>query len=134
MGIFVKETDMKNKEAIFGALSSFLRSENFVGKREFISRMGGLQFLAATLHEKSNSERLLKKVLILMYDLVLNDDNIFEDNETFVRKTFGEQMNIVDRLIEILMDSSEKQIGVPSTWDLREFILLNLFKIFQVCP
>ena len=42
MGIFVKEDDMKCKEAIFGALSSFLRSENFVGKREFIAKMGGL--------------------------------------------------------------------------------------------
>jgi len=42
MGTFVHESNMKNKEAIFGALSSFLRSENFVGKREFISKMGGL--------------------------------------------------------------------------------------------
>ena len=62
--------------------------------------------MAATLHEKSNSERLLKKVLILMYDLVLNDDSIFEDNATMVRKTFGEQMNILDRLCELLMDAS----------------------------
>lgn len=74
---FVKETEMANKEALFGSLSSFLRSENFAGKREFISKMGGLQFLAATVHEKTNSERLLKKVIILMYDLVLNDDGIF---------------------------------------------------------
>lgn len=97
---------MKNKEAVFGSLSSFLRSENFPGKREFIDKMGGLQFLAATLHEKTNSERLLKKVLILMYDLVLNDDSIFEDNPTLVRKTFGEQMNILDRLCELLMEAS----------------------------
>jgi len=133
MGTFVKENDMKNKEAVFGSLSSFLRSENFVGKREFIQKMGGLQFLAATMHEQANSERLIKKVLILMYDLVLNDDGIFEDNPTYVRKCFGEQMNILDRLIELLMEAS-KQINVPSTWDLREFILLTLFRIFQVCP
>lgn len=42
MQTFVKETDMKSKEAVFGSLSSFLRSENFPGKREFISKMGGL--------------------------------------------------------------------------------------------
>lgn len=124
---------MSNKESVFGALSSFLRSENFAGKREFISKMGGIQFLAATLHEKSNSERLLKKVIILMYDLALNDDGIFVENPTLVRKTFGNQMNILDRLSELLMAASEK-IGVPSTWDLREFILLTLFKIFQICP
>jgi len=45
--------------------------------------------LAATIHEKENSDRLLKKVLILMYDLVLNDDGIFEENPTYVRKAFG---------------------------------------------
>jgi len=89
MNQFVKETEMANREAIFGSLSSFLRSENFAGKREFISKMGGLQFLAATLHEKSNSERLLKKVLILMHDLVINDDGIFVENPTLVRKTIG---------------------------------------------
>jgi len=104
MQTFVKEEDMKNKEATFGSLSSFLRTQNFTGKREFISKMGGLQFLAATIHEKENSDRLLKKVLILMYDLVLNDDGIFEENPTYVRKAFGTQMSILDRLFEILME------------------------------
>ena len=42
-------------------------------------------------------------------------------------------MNFLDRLCEMLMDASEK-IGVPSTWDLREFILLTLFRVFQICP
>lgn len=133
MNQFVKETEMPNKEAIFGSLSSFLRSENFAGKREFISKMGGLQFLAATIHEKTNSERLLKKVIILMYDLVLNDDGIFVETPQFVRKTFGQQMSVLDRLFDMLMSASEK-IGVPSTWDYREFILLTIFKIFQICP
>lgn len=133
MNQFVKETEMANREAVFGSLSSFLRSENFAGKREFISKKGGLQFLAATLHEKTNSERLLKKVLILMHDLVLNDDGIFVENPTLVRKTIGQQMNFLDRLFEMLMAASEK-IGVASTWDLREFILLTMFRVFQICP
>lgn len=107
---FVKEEDMRNKEAIMGCISSFIRSENFDGKREFIGKMGGLQFLAANLHEKANSIRLLKKILILMYDLVLNDDTIFEENPTMVRKTFADQMNIMDRMIELLMEASD-QIG-----------------------
>jgi len=133
MQVFVKEDDMKNKEAVFGSLSSYLRGENFAGRREFISTMGGLQFLAAVLHEKTNSERLLKKAIIMMYDLVLNDDGIFKEDPTCVRKTFGGQMNILDRLLEILMEASAK-IGVASTWDLREFLLLTLFKVFQICP
>lgn len=43
----------------------------------------------------------------LMFDLALNDENIFEDNKTCVRKTLGDQMNIVERLIEILSDEGE---------------------------
>jgi len=42
MNQFIQEDDMKNKEAVFGSLSSFLRSENFPGKREFINKFGGL--------------------------------------------------------------------------------------------
>jgi len=39
---FVEENEDMNKEAAFGALSSFLRAENFNSKREFINKMGGL--------------------------------------------------------------------------------------------
>jgi hypothetical protein len=48
---FVKEENLKNKEGVLGALSSFLRADNFHSKREFINKRGGLQFLAAILHE-----------------------------------------------------------------------------------
>ncbi len=33
-----------------------------------------------------------------MHDLVLNDESIFIDNPTCVRKTFGEQMSFTDRM------------------------------------
>lgn len=90
-----------------GALSSFLRSENFNSKREFIGKMGGLQFLAQTLNDKQNaSVRLTKKVCILMYDLALNDENIFEEQPTMVRKCYGDQMEIINRLMELLTEAS----------------------------
>jgi|TARA_B110000285_G_C14970121_1_gene536131 hypothetical protein len=37
-----------------------------------------------------------------MYDLVLNDEMIFEGEPTLVRKTFGEQMGVMERLMAIL--------------------------------
>lgn len=77
---FVEENDLKNKEAVLGALSSFLRAENFNSKREFVGKMGGLQFLAVILNNKEFSLRLHKKALILMHDLAINDENIFEEN------------------------------------------------------
>jgi hypothetical protein len=42
MNKFVEENNLKNKEAVLGALSSFLRAENFNSKREFVGKMGGL--------------------------------------------------------------------------------------------
>lgn len=38
--------------------------------------MGGLQFLAALLHDRSFTVRLHRKVMTLLYDLVINDENI----------------------------------------------------------
>lgn len=77
---FCTEDKIENREAAMGAISSFLRADNFNSKREFIGKMGGLQFLAQTLNDKENaSVRLTKKVTILMYDLALNDESIFED-------------------------------------------------------
>jgi len=76
---FVDEQEQTNKEAVLGALSSFLRAENFNSKREFIGKMEGLSFLTSILKEKQYSARLIKKCMILMYDLALNDDNIFEE-------------------------------------------------------
>lgn len=104
---FVEENEDMNKEAVFGALSSFLRAENFNSKREFINKMGGLQFLASSILNENFSVRLQKKILILMYDLVLNDEMIFEDQPILVRKTLGEQMGVMERLIQILKKSGE---------------------------
>jgi hypothetical protein len=40
-----------------------------------------------------------------MYDLVLNDEMIFEEEPSMVRTTFGEQMGVMERLIAILKKS-----------------------------
>ena len=50
--------------------------------------MNGLKFVKCLL-EQNSSPKLQKKVLILIYDLILNDENIFKDNPNFVRKSFG---------------------------------------------
>lgn len=68
-----------------------------------------------------------------MYDLLLNDDTIFVENPKMVRETFGKQMSVTEKMIELLMNSSQN-ITKAGTWDLREYILLSLFRIFQVCP
>ena len=66
-----------------------------------------------------------------MYDLVLNDENIFENNPTYVRKTFGTKTNIIKKMFELLEKASE---NILTNWDVREYIFHNLFRIFQTCP
>jgi len=73
---------MAGKEAVFSALSSFIRGMNFEGKRRFITEFDGLTFISSLLTDEiaTASLRLYKKVLILIQDLVVNDDNIMKDN------------------------------------------------------
>jgi len=66
----VEEKNIKNKEAIFGALSSFIRGVNLTVKTEFITNRNGVEFLALILLEKTISLRLQKKVLFLINELV----------------------------------------------------------------
>mmetsp|Transcript_31176 Transcript_31176/g.47708 ORF Transcript_31176/g.47708 Transcript_31176/m.47708 type:complete len:130 (+) Transcript_31176:534-923(+) len=126
---FIEERESKNKEATLGALSSFLRAKNFEGKREFVGKMGGLHFLAALLLDTKQSLRLHKKVLILLYDLVLNDETIVTDVPTQVRKTVGEQMDITKRLVALLLEASA-DLSNGQYWDVRETILRILFRVF----
>ena len=58
MNKFVEEKVIKNKEAIFGALSSFIRGLSKTIKQEFIQQRNGIEFLVLILQEKTISMRL----------------------------------------------------------------------------
>lgn len=68
-----------------------------------------------------------------MYDLILNDENIFKEDETMVRRTFGEEMNFLERIFEIL-EQGAVDLENSKFWDIREYILRILFRVFQICP
>jgi len=68
--------------------------------------MNGLSFLTSVLKEKDCSVRMVKKCMILMYDLALNDDNIFEESPKMVRENLAD--NSTDRLVEILVDAGKQ--------------------------
>jgi len=66
-----------------------------------------------------------------MYDLALNDDNIFEESPSMVRENFAD--NATERLVEILVDAG-KQLDNAQLWDTRTYALNLLLRIFQVRP
>jgi len=94
---FELEKTNRNKEAAFGALSSFIRAENFDGKRSFVIQFNGLDWLASLLNDDvaNGSLRLYKKVLLLASDLVTNDDTIVEENPFLVRDYFCHSENVL---------------------------------------
>ena len=72
---YLRESNIKNKEAVIGALSAFLRGDNFSSKEEFLKDFSGISFIKNILMDaNSQSPRLYKKVLMILYDLVLCDD------------------------------------------------------------
>jgi hypothetical protein len=67
---YVRESNIKNKEAVISALSQYLKGINTDGKREFLSDHSGLDFLKGALLESQGQVRLLKKLTFLILDLV----------------------------------------------------------------
>jgi hypothetical protein len=102
---FVEEQKAENKEAVLGALSSFLRAENYEGKKEFIKNKNGLQWLNLVLQDKDMSERMSKKVLFLIYDLVTLDDKVFPEDKKYTRRTFPTETGFMDRLFRLMMNA-----------------------------
>jgi hypothetical protein len=73
---YVRESNIKNREAVIGALASYLKGINTDGKREFISEFSGIEFLKGAIKDGKNELRLSKKLLLLLQDLVQNDSLI----------------------------------------------------------
>lgn len=86
---FNQEDTVQLKDAIFGSLASWIKADNFEGKRRFINDQQGLEFLSSLVCNASVNEaftmRLKKKVLNLINDLVINDDGIYDENPYHVR-------------------------------------------------
>lgn len=91
---FEREQSLLNKESVLNCLKAFLGSINFRGKRCLIEQFNGLDVIGRSICSDPSSEikqsnRLQKKLYMLLYDLVLNDDNILNDGK-YVRKSLGE--------------------------------------------
>ena len=63
---YVRESNVKNREAVIGALSSFLRGINTDGKREFIKEFEGIGFLTGAIQDARDHVRLSKKLVLLL--------------------------------------------------------------------
>jgi len=72
-----------------------------------------------------NFLRLYKKVLLLAFDLITNDDYIMEENPFFVRQHFAESQQLLTQLVQWYDLSDVKFV------DVRAISLRILFRIHQ---
>lgn len=112
-------------------LRAFIGSQNFKGKRLFIEQFNGLAVLTKMVCADPGSEikkslRLQKKVLMIIYDLLLNDDNIKPEDRSFTRRSLGGSEVFIKTMLTDLLQSDAAQ------HDYREYILKILFRIYQV--
>lgn len=55
MSQFSREETIQLKDAIFGSLASWIKADNFEGKRRFIEDQQGLEFLTRLLCDSSTN-------------------------------------------------------------------------------
>merc|ERR1712226_859111 len=107
-----REKTPQLREAIIGSLSSLLNAAIFPGKRHYITDFNGLQQLSKWVCVKGDEEKekygegaVLRKIKlklkILLYDLVLNDDNIMQD-PFYVRDTLGKDIFLLNHLFDAI--------------------------------
>lgn len=101
---FAVETSSSMKVALLECLSSFLKSCNFLGKRQYITKLEGLNQISYQFTnldklsiEIKDQAKIKTKLLVLLADLVLNDDSIVGDG-FYVRDTVSRDKSIIEFL------------------------------------
>jgi len=136
-----REKTPQLREAVIGCLSSFLNASNFAGKRQYITDFNGLEQLSKWICVKGDEEKekygegaTLKKIKlklkILLYDVVLNDDNIMDD-PFYVRDALGKDIFLLNHLFDAIQSAN---FDSPQEDQLRDYTLKILYRIYQRKP
>lgn len=127
------EQNLANKEAALGALSSFIRSENFEGKKLFVAGFNGLDFIARLMCDDvaTASMRLFKKALVLIDDLVVNDDSILKEDPFFVREYCCRSEQVLGQLFKCISHAQfVGNLNDTRMFDVRAQALSILFRLY----
>ena len=73
---FDREKEPKQKEVVLSALSAFLKGNSFIGKRQYIQQMKGIEQLLENICKEGTDKKTKLKLIQLLNDLVVNDDSI----------------------------------------------------------
>ena len=122
-----REVSPKLQEAVLNALASYLKGNNFPGKRVYIADMNGYQQLARELQAKDTDRKVRVKLVQILNDFVLNDDSIL-DFGFRIRNELTADLKTMTCLTDIIKNSDVKNTASVS---LREFVLNIFMRIYQ---
>ena len=104
------------REAILGCLSAYLRAANFTGKATYINECNGLKQLSdliigsdqddAKLGTGAIARKIKLKLRGLLYDFVLNDDNIVPAQPTLVRDALSGNSELKQSLFATIANAN----------------------------
>ena len=118
------------KDAVFGSLAAWIKADNFEAKRRFINDQPGLEFLKKlfcdSLVNQNFNLRLKKQVVSLTYDLLLNDDGIFEESPYHVRQHFCSDEVFLTKLRSTIVNADLANLGEIQY---RDYILRIIFRL-----
>lgn len=127
---FEKEETIPVKDAVFGTLSTWIKADNFEGKRRFINEKDGLAYLSKLVCDSSINQsfnmRLKKKVMNLVADLCINDDGIFEEHPFTVRTHYCNDLDFVNQAVSIVVNADLNNV---QEIQYREQVLRILFRL-----
>merc|ERR1712018_225654 len=138
-GQLEREATPQMREAVLGCLSACLKAANFPGKRAYISQCGGLEQLSQWIRLQGEEEvekygqgaiqrKIKLKLKILLYDLVLNDDGIKQDEPFYVRDTVTSDEPLLQHLLDTLKHAN---LQAPQEGQLREYTMNILYRLYQ---
>lgn len=132
---FEKETSPATKSSVFSCLTSWLKADNFEGKRRFINEQDGLSFLMRLVCEAATTNdfnpRMKAHVHRLLADFLVNDDGIFEDQPELVREYFCTNSYFVGALAQELEQADVNNLRQRQ---FREPLMISLFRMHQYKP
>lgn len=135
MNKLYEEESATNRASLMGCVSALVKGPNFEGKRKFLVDFKGLEFLSEILLQNSESAvvevdakwsyALVKKSLILIFDIIGSDNQVFPEKMNSCKIFLLENSVLLQRLFSFL---DPQRVSDRLLLDVREFTL-NIFRI-----
>jgi len=79
------------------------------------------------LGKDAQLRKIRLKILQAVYDLLLNDDSILQENRNIVRETLGKDAQFIERMLDLIKTAD---FTANPEAQIREYVLNSLFRVY----